>query len=177
MNIIETRSRSNILSWILYGICSITFLISSFVVLIKIIFENFKNTDSLLPVFMILLMVGILSLRMFLWFIKGKESVIINNNCLQIKRSGTFWIKNEKRFLLNEIKNLTITKNFYEENSPSELVGIFSRQMYIFKIQNTGRVKIVFENYNTYRFLDNLDIDQAQEIIEKIKTVGNITYK
>jgi hypothetical protein len=171
MTIIETNSRKNFFSWFLYIIGTMTLLI----VPINLISSDFRNHDqfvilltSIIPTF-----IGILSLRILLWFIKGKEKVSVNNKYLIISKTGTFWITKEKRYELEKIKEIVVNKNFYEENSPSELVGAFSRWMYIFKIQNIGRIKLILSEYNSFKFLDNIEIYEAEEIIEKIKMAGN----
>lgn len=170
MTIIETSSRKNFFSWILYCAGTLSFIVSLnlFIIIIE---SGIKLTTFFIPI--IPLIIGILSLRMLLWFIRGKEIISVINDSLIISKNGTFWISKEKRFSLNEIKKIIINKNFYEMNSPSELVGIFSRMTYIFKIQNTGRIKIILE-HNSYRFLDNIEIDDAQKIIERIKQLATL---
>lgn len=119
--------------------------------------------------------IGLLSLRILLWFIFGKEKVSIENDQLILSKKGTFWIRKEKHIPLKEIKKISISKNFFEANSPSESVGEFSRKNHIFKIQNTGRIEIILSNFNSFRFLDNVDFDVANFIIEKINIARNIT--
>ena len=111
---------------------------------------------------------------MVLWFIRGKESIIVKNNQLIIEKSGTFWIKKQVKFNLKDVKNIVLNKTFYEENSPSKLVQDFSRQSYIFRIQNTGRIKLIHEGFKSFKFLDNISPAKAAEIIKKIKNAGNI---
>jgi hypothetical protein len=171
MTIIETVSRKNFFSWILYSMGILAFIIVA-ANLYAIIQTGDKLILLLTPI--IPLMIGILSLRMLLWFLRGKESISIIDGKLIITKTGTFWITNEKQFPLDTITKIVINKNFYEENNPSELVGQFSRLSYIFKIQNTGRIKLILSANNSYRILDNIEIDEAKKIIEKIKTVGNI---
>ncbi len=123
----------------------------------------------------ILFFIGILSLRILLWLIFGKETLLIENNKLTVLKSGTFWIKKKKEFPLNLIRKVSLRKTFYEENSPSETVHFFSRQMYIFKIQNTGRIEFIFTDYSSFRCLDNLDLYDAIEHLKEIETVINNT--
>lgn len=73
------------------------------------------------------------------------------------------------------IRKVRLRKTFYEENSPSETVHFFSRQMYIFKIQNTGRIEFIFKDYSSFRCLDNLDLYQAIEHLKEIEIVINNT--
>lgn len=171
MTIIETGSRKNFFSWFLYSMGTLCLIIAA-VNLLAIIQSGNKLILLLIPI--IPMMIGILSLRMLLWFFRGKESISIINGKLIIAKTGTFWLTKEKQFSLDTIINIVINKNFYEENSPSGLIGQFSRLTYIFKIQNTGRIKLILSANNSYRILDNIEIDEAKEIIEKIKTVGNI---
>lgn len=150
---------------------TLSFIIAA-VNLYAIIQTSSKLFLLLIPI--VPLMIGILSVRMLLWFIRGKESISIINGNLIIAKTGTFWITKKKQFSLDSIINIVINKNFYEENSPSESVGQFSRMSYILKIQNTGRIKLILSAHNSYRILDNIEIDEAKEIIKKIKAVGNI---
>lgn len=142
------------------------------------IFETMSNESNslliLLPVFIIQFIIGVLCLRMVMWFIKGKESIIVRDNQIWINKSGTFWIKRLKTFNLNEVKNIVLNKSFIEENSPSTHVHDFSQQTFIFRIQNTGRIKVIYKGYNSFNFLDNISPAEALEIIDRIKNAGNI---
>ena len=135
--------------------------------------RKINDFDIILIISSIQFIIGLLSLRMLLWFIRGTEKVKIENDQLIIIKQGTFWIKNEIYFPLDKIKKINISKNFYEQNSPSELVQLFSRQMYIFKFQNKGRIKIINSDFSSYSFLDNIEFTEAEIIIKKIKTSCN----
>lgn len=174
MIIIETTGRSNAISWTLYVLLGLQCLAVTTLTLIKLILEGLDTALLLLPVFVFQFMLGILCLRMILWFSRGKESVWVTNEQLILKKTGTFWIKKQKTFDWKDVKKITLQKNFYEENSPSELVHHFSRKMYIFRIQNTGRIKVVYNGFNTYRFLDNIGTDEAPYIIEKLQKARDI---
>jgi hypothetical protein len=174
MTIIETKSRSNLLSWGVYIFFGTLTLIGSPIGFMKTLSNDSNNSLKLLPVFIIQFIIGVLCLRMVLWFIKGKESIIVRDNQIWINKSGTFWIKRQKKFDLNEVKNIVLNKSFIEENSPSTHVHDFSRQNYIFRIQNTGRIKVIYKGYNSFNFLDNISPAEALEIIDKIKNAGNI---
>lgn len=174
MTIITTPSRKNFFSWVLYVIGTILVLVLP----VNLILSCFRAQNDIVFILCFstfLFLLGILSLRILIWFINGKEEVCIKDDNLVITKTGTFWIKTEKRFPLKDIKNILLVKNLYEVNSHSELVGSFSRQMYIFKIQNIGRIKLILTGTKSYRFLDNVNIIEAKKIIEKIKTVGNIS--
>lgn len=174
MTIIETKSRSNPLSWVVYVLFGTLALIGSPLGFIKTISIDSNIALKLLPAFIIQFLVGVLCLRMVLWFIKGKESIIVRDNQIWINKSGTFWIKRQKTFNLLEVKNIVLNKSFIEENSPSTNVHDFSRQTYIFRIQNTGRIKVIYRGYNSFKFLDNISPIEALEIIDRIKKAGNI---
>ena len=174
MKIIETSSRTNLMSWLIYGFGSIC-LIGTPIAYFKSTLENSDNLLYLFPVFIIKFSIGILSLRMILWFVRGKETVILEDNQLWILKSGTFWIKRKKVIDLQNIKKITINRSFIEENSPSTLVHDFSRQSYIFSIQNTGRIKIIDKESREYKFMDNIDTEyEALQVIEKLKNVCGI---
>jgi hypothetical protein len=174
MKIIETSSRTNLMSWLIYGFGLIC-LIGTPIAYFKSTLENSDNLLYLFPVFIIQFSIGILSLRMILWFVRGKETVILEDNQLWILKSGTFWIKRKKVIDLQNIKKITINRSFIEENSPSTLVHDFSRQSYIFSIQNTGRIKIIDKESREYKFMDNIDTEyEALQVIEKLKNVCGI---
>lgn len=175
MIIIETTSRSNLFSWIAYGLFGVMGLIFSPISFTLILLNDLANAIKLLPVLIVHTIIGVLCLRMILWFIKGKESISIDNNKLFVKKSGTFWIKKQKIFDLNDVKNLSLNESFYEKNSPSRFVQEFSRQSYIFRIQNTGRIRLLYNEHKSFKFLDNIDHAKAHEIIKEIKNVGNIS--
>lgn len=174
MTIIETKSRSNSASWMLYVLFGSMGLIGSPIALIHTIYNQPKEALILLPVFLTQIIIGILCLRMILWFSKGLESVVIHENQLLVLKSGTFWIKTKAVFQLSDIKAIVLNNTIFESNSPSKAVSDFSRQIYIFKIQNTGRVKLIYGGGNSYRCLDNISPKQAIAVIEKIKNLTSI---
>ena len=143
--------------------------------LILLIFRAPDEIPIILGISAFLFGLGLLSLRMLLWFINGKEVVQINDGHLIITKTGTFWLKKERQFALIEIKSFALNLNFFETNSPSDLVGKFSRRSYIFRIQNTGRIELILADFRSYRFLDNIDFDEATTLIEQLKIRANIT--
>jgi hypothetical protein len=165
---IETKSRKNVLSFIAYGMASFFSLMMPFYLFMSI-FKRLIIAEIIAV--SIMFFFGILSVRILLWLILGKETLLIENNKLIILKSGTFWIKKKKEFPLNLIRKVSLRKTFYEENSPSETVHFFSRQMYIFKIQNTGRIEFILSNYSSFRCLDNLELFEAAAHIKEIETV------
>jgi hypothetical protein len=172
MKIIETSSRTNLMSWLVYSSFGLMCLVGTPIVFIKLALNEDKNLLNLIPLFILQIFIGVLCLRMILWFIKGKETVILENNQLLIMKFGTFWIKRKKVVDLQNIKEIVVNRSFIEENSPSTLVHDFSRQTYIFSIQNTGRIKIIDNESNEYKFMDNLDTEnEALQVIERIKNV------
>lgn len=174
MKIFVTSSRTNLMSWLVYGFGLIC-LVGTPIAYFKSTLENSDNLLYLFPVFIIQFSIGILSLRMILWFIRGKETVMLVDNQLWILKSGTFWIKRKKVFDLQNIKEIKANRSIIEENSPSTLVHDFSRQSYIFSIQNTGRIKIIDKESREYKFMDNMDTEyEALQVIEKLKNVCGI---
>ena len=170
MKIIETSSRTNLFSWLVYSSFGLMCLVGSPVAFIKLTLDEDKNLLNLIPLFIVQFFIGVLCLRMILWFIRGKETLILENNQLWILKSGTFWIKRKKVVDLKNIKEIVVNRSFIEENSPSTFVHDFSRQSYIFRIQNTGRIKIIDKESNEFKFMDNLDTDnEAIQVIERIK--------
>jgi hypothetical protein len=131
--------------------------------------KSFTIVESI-PVSILFVVLGLYSIRMILWFIQGKEIVSIVNEELIICKKGSFLITKEKRIPLDSIKKIEYYEGFYEQQNRYEMGRFISRQAYIFKIQNTGRLKLHLVDSKTYRFLDNINEEQATEIIKKIKT-------
>lgn len=165
------------MSWLVYSLFGLICLLGNPIAFIKIALDHSKDLQYLFPVFIIQFSIGILCIRMILWFIRGKETIMLVDNQLWILKSGTFWIKRKKVVDLQNIKKIVLNRSFIEENSPSTLVHDFSRQSYIFSIQNTGRIKIIDKESNEYKFMDNLDTEyEALQVIEKIKNDCAIEY-
>ncbi|MCC6700082.1 MAG: hypothetical protein IT221_01065 [Fluviicola sp.] len=171
MTIIETKSRSNFISVLIYGLFSLLCLFGTPIAVFRVLSEKTDEFYQLIPVFVVLLFTGVLCLRMLLWLIKGKESLSVLDGSFIIKKTGTFWIKKRKAIQLNQIKKITINRSFIEENSPSDDVHDFSRQTIIFRIQNTGRIKIIDKEFNTFKFLDNLYSFQAEALIIELNSL------
>lgn len=172
MKIIETSSRTNLFSWLVYSSFGLTCLVGSPVAFIKLTLAEDKNLPNLIPLFIVQFFIWVLCLRMILWFIRGKETVTLENNQIWILKSGTFWINRKKVVDLQNIKEIVVNRSFIEENSPSTIVHDFSRQSFIFRIQNTGRITIIDKESNDYKFMDNLDTEyEGLQVIEKLKNI------
>lgn len=169
MTIVHTRARYNYPSILAYSLLTLLFSVS----LIFLPIDILKGKESLVamtPLFLIFGMLGLLTLRMTLWFLIGEESLHLENEELIIRRKGTFWIRKERRIPLLDIKVVGLRKTMIQVNSPSTTVHFFARHvMYILKIQNTGRVLIITKKNKHYKCLDALNLDEAQEIIQKTR--------
>lgn len=168
MILIETKSRTNAISWIVYSLFGAFLLLGPLVALVILLVKNPTELLTVLPVALLQFFIGLLCLRMVLWFSRGKEWVELRDNQLHFKKSGTFWLRKERIFEIDKIKNITLNRTFIEANSPSQAVHDFSRNTYIFRIQNTGRIKVVYEGFSAFYFLDNLEIFEAEELLRKI---------
>lgn len=144
-------------------------LLGSPVVFIGSILRDIDIAIILIPVFILQFTIGLLCLRMILWFIYGKETIIMSDNYLYIEKSGTFWINNVVKVNINDLKDIVLNKTLNEKYSPSKLVRKLTRHSYIFKIQNIGRIKLIYNTSKSFKFLDNVDHDKALDVIQKIK--------
>ena len=169
MQLIQTKARYNYFSLVAY--CLLFFV--STVGVVGFLFETLQQDEiSIFNTFffiLILLSIGLWTLRMVLWFIFGEESVHLEERSIIIRRKGTFLIKREKRIPIGKIKAVGLNKTFYELHSPSTLVHSFQRQGYIFGIQNKGRVIFVYGANRTYKCLDALHLNEAPTVIQKFK--------
>ena len=97
----ENNSRKSFFAILFFGFMSV-FIFSGVILLI-----NNKNIslDLILIGFIIHPIIGIYGLRKFLWLIRGKEIITIDNENMKISKSGTFWT-NDKVFKKSDIKNL-----------------------------------------------------------------------
>ena len=165
MIIAQTSARFNILSCLLYGVLTV-FPIIAFV---DVFSEEGTNAPiDLALLLLFILSISLLSFRIMLWFVIGKETVLMDKKELVILKKGTFFLRNEKRIPLNELTSITSHGNFLDRNSPSQLVGHFSRQMYMFRIQNVGRIRAQTKKGESFRFLDNISLEKAEELISII---------
>ncbi|MBC7440866.1 MAG: hypothetical protein H7250_12895 [Flavobacterium sp.] len=97
----ENNSRKTFFSLIFFGMLSL-FIFAGFFLLkdakeisLELIFIGFV----IHPLF------GIIGIRKFLWLIRGKEIITIDNLNLKITKSGSFWFK-DRVFEKKEIKNI-----------------------------------------------------------------------
>lgn len=144
-------------------------MVGSLVVILIVLVKNPKELLTVLPVALLQFFIGLLCLRMVLWFARGKEWVELRDNQLHFKKSGTFWLRKERIFEIDKIKKIALNKTFIEANSPSQAVHDFSRNTYIFRIQNTGRIKVVYEGFSAFYFLDNLEIFEVEEFVKGLQ--------
>lgn len=165
------------MSWILFVALGLLGLIGSPIAMTRLFIDDFNQFKVLWPVGLLQFMIGILSLRMILWFLKGKEVIVFEKDSMIYTQTGTFWIKRKRVFQYSEIKKIELNLNLIESNSSSEMVNDFSRQRFIFKIQNTGRIRLIYTGFNAFKLLDNLSMEQAKLLIEQMNTLPNELYR
>lgn len=97
----ENNSRKSFFALLFFGFMSI-FIFSGLIVLI-----NKKEMSLELILFGLIThtIVGIFGLRKFLWLIRGKEIITIDDDNIKISKIGTFWT-NDKIFKKSDVKNL-----------------------------------------------------------------------
>lgn len=105
----ENNSRKNFFTILFFGFMSI-FIFSGLILLIN---EKKISLGLIVIGFIIHPIVGIFGLRKFLWLIRGKEIIIIDDENLKISKIGTFWTS-DKIFKKSEIKNL---RDKFEDNT------------------------------------------------------------
>lgn len=160
----QKKAEWNFMSFMVYGLYSF-FLISPLAIFSK------EFSLPLLPVLIVQFLIALLSLRMLLWMIFGKETVRVTETSLVIERTGTFFLSN-KEIPLSHIRKFKLYKNRYEEELGEEgfrgAVTSFRGQFPIFKIRNVGRIIVLDKNFNEYRMLNGLMVEEGEFFIEKL---------
>lgn len=162
--IIQIKSARNFMSFYFAFVISMPILIA-----INVLIEA-QNVYGIISC-VLLLVIGTLGIRLFLWLACGKEKVYLSNHKLICEKTGTFFIKT-KEINVNDILKINICYSFIEEQQGFDgfkgLVTEFSYQMPRFKIQNTGRIELVLKDHKTFRMLNGLSVAEGKELIDKI---------
>lgn len=164
MLIIKTKSRTTPFSWMLYSLFGLFCLVGAPVAWISTFLKNKEEALVILPAFAVQLIIGLLCLRMILWFIQGEEGIYLEGKEWHFTKTGTFGITRLRVIPIQDVKKIELHKTFFEEMTPSDLVSNFRRKAYLFKIQNTGRIKLTTHQNKTFKFLDNCSPEEAQNI-------------
>ena len=111
----ENNSRKTFFSLLFFGMLSL-FILSGLFMLNG---ANEVSLELIIVGFVIHPIFGIIGLRKFLWLIRGKEIITIDELNLRITKSGSFWIK-DRIFEKKEIKNIRdkFTDELYPQNRP-----------------------------------------------------------
>lgn len=116
--IIETDKELNIIikkkpNWlvlIMTGLWLIHWVVIITIIFYGIITDPEKFDEELFFAIFIMIVVGLLILKIFLWNLKGKEIVTINNNELIIKKAGTI-LSFPSKYRIDYLENISITEN------------------------------------------------------------------
>jgi hypothetical protein len=164
----ENNSRKSLFPLLFFGMMSI-FIFSGFIFLIK---EKEFNLELFLIGFIIHPIFGIIGLRKFLWLIRGKEIIKIDEEKMTISKSGTFWTK-DKIFKKSEIKN--IRDKFQDDNynkTPFEFLNEYRNSI---KEYNRGMIyltigEVLFDyKYSKVRVFNWLNKNERQILIVEMK--------
>ncbi len=169
MTLIQINARYNLLSIIMYSMLCVLLLVGFFITLFQLFQKDNATIINSLISICALSILCLWFLRMVLWFILGKESVHIENDSIIIRKTGTFLITKEKSIPIGDLEAVRLNKTNTELYSSSSTVHALSRQNYILRIQNKGRVLFVYGKNKTFKCLDALSLVEASEVIQKIK--------
>jgi hypothetical protein len=153
-------------------IISISVWLSFWVLIMGILTATIGFSQTLLfPValllfwFIMLLAIGIIPLIILLWYIKGKEQIIIRNKTMEIGKS-IFKFKKSKKYDLESVLNIDILPQ-----------SAFSYGL--FQLYNSffgGTIKFNY-GIKTIKFGASLGETEAKNLIEKLKTNPNFEEK
>jgi len=134
-------------------------LLVEFYVIPNFIFSDLQNISTSLFWFLGWTFAGLFAIRVWLWHVAGRTSLIVNNKLLTIKRRKDIFSRT-KQFELSKIKNLHI------QNRDIETSRYYIRLNYLY----TSKTKSVAFNYDlkVIRAVDWLDESDAAFVITKL---------
>lgn len=164
----ENNSRKSFFSLLFFGMLSL-FIFSGFFMLID---KKEVSLGLIVIGFVIHPIFGILGLRKFLWLIRGKEILTIDNVNLKITKSGSFWIKDEI-FEKNKIKN--IRDKFEDETYSKDRSEWFNENMN--SIKESQRIMLYFTigeilfdyKFSKIKVFNCLSENERKVLIDEIK--------
>ena len=161
----EVKARRNFSSFLI-ATCYSLFILS------PLQFFKVGYRIDLLVVVIIHLCLGLFSLRLLFWLILGSEKILIDDEFLYIRRTGTFFIK-DKKIEVKSIAKIDIYLNLYErELGYDGFKGNVTKLRNIFptiKIQNIGRLIIVFDASSEYKILNGISIEEGNRVQKLIQ--------
>ncbi|MGJ1239477.1 hypothetical protein ACLCDV_10450 [Sphingobacterium sp. Lzh-3] len=106
---------------------------------------------------------GLFVIKTLLWFLIGKEVIVIDREQISIARKNDILFRN-KIFDLREVKN------FHVEEEPFEFV-FWTRGNDLKLFKNRGTIRFEY-GFKTIRFAADMDQAEANHILEKLKFSG-----
>lgn len=164
----ENNSRKSFFALLFFGFMSI-FIFSGFILLI---IEKEINLELIVIGFIIHPIFGIFGLRKFLWLIRGKEIIKIDDEKMTICKTGTFWTK-DKIFKKSEIKN--IRDKFEDDDYNKAPFEFFNEYRNSIKEYNRGMIyltigEVLFDyKYSKVRVFSWLNKNERQILIVEMK--------
>jgi hypothetical protein len=156
--ILKKRSNSNLIPIIMFGVFSLFILNSIYL---------FLNNENSIASFIILI-IGILSFRSFLWNLRGYEVIEIDEKNLYIKKTGSFLYPNSKYEKL-KIKDLKYITESFADNSIinfkiNELISMYTDIIGM----KSGDILFKYDNLPV-TFFKNLSHIEKEKVITEIK--------
>ncbi|CAM3812080.1 hypothetical protein FLGE108171_15650 [Flavobacterium gelidilacus] len=163
----ENNSRNSFFSLLFFGMM-IPFIFSGFFMLNNNIDFNF----GLFVGFVIHPIFGIIGLRKFLWLVRGKEILTIDNEYLKISKVGSFWIK-DKIFEKKEIKNIRdkFEDEIYLKNRPkwyNETMNSMKENQRLILYFTIGEILFDYK-FSTIKVFSSLNESERKLLIEEVK--------
>ncbi|MFT4602125.1 MAG: hypothetical protein ACI857_002311 [Arenicella sp.] len=136
---------------------------------------SINNQGFSLSVFLMSLTIGILigliSIRRFLWRVQGVQKITISNDNLKIEMSGTIFATT-KNIIFDDIKSLKIEIDSYSGPPLTEAIKEDQRAMLFTK--DKGKIEIRYREFMNTNILSNIDRSEANQIIELIESKINL---
>ena len=128
--------------------------------------ENGEVQADFYIAFSILFVFGLLCFRQFLWLIKGRQEMTIENGILTLTKKGTF-LTTAKSYSLDFVTNI---REAFDENSLTQIekiqLNITLNRKVLFR-QIIGQVLFEYKG-KTIRVFNDLDKKQRDNLIEEM---------
>ena len=133
------------------------------------LFIEFRNFIAAIAC-VVLVLVGFLGLRLFLWLLFGKEKIIINDDEFILIKTGSFFLP-AISIPIKEMDHFFIFYSFIEQEQGFEgfkgKVTTLSYQRPYFRILNKGRIGVKYGD-KQYLFFNGLSIHQAKVLVREL---------
>jgi hypothetical protein len=170
IRVFESKSYSDFRSLIITGAASLQLFLTPFFYV-----RNFSKEKAipLTIVCVIFVLIGIISLRKFLWLINGREILRIEEDKLILVNKGTFFVGMQviTKDRVKEFKPTYETK--LHEGVKKQIVmerNRLSKKNQVFsEFNGGGEITILLKNYDDLQVLSNISEGEMKEVLESLR--------